>query len=72
MFAAMAIVLEIAFWFVLLAVAAVFVTELIRGTVEDIRDHKRIAAARRALSAKAPPPERPSLPRQLLRSLHFR
>ena len=75
-FAMMAIALEIVFWLVLLAVATVFVTALIRGTIEDIRDHKRIAAARKAISALPPPSEWEDtywsgLTRTLRRNLHF-
>jgi hypothetical protein len=47
-FATVAVTLHIVFWFFLLAVAAVFVAALIRGTIEDISDHKRIVAARSA------------------------
>jgi hypothetical protein len=46
--------LQIVFWLFLLAVAAVFVTALIRGTLEDISDHKRIVAARIAQGFSPP------------------
>jgi hypothetical protein len=45
------------FWFFLLAVAAAFVTALIRGTIEDISDHKRISAARIAQRSSPPSPQ---------------
>ena len=47
-FATAAIVLEVVFWIVMLSVAVGFVAALISGTIEDIRDHKRIVAARTA------------------------
>ena len=53
-FAMVAVALQIAFWFFLLAVAAVFVTALIRGTIEDISDHKRIVSARIAQGFSPP------------------
>jgi hypothetical protein len=52
--AMVAVILQIAFWFFLLAVAAVFVTTLIRATIEDISDHKRIVAARSAQGFSPP------------------
>ena len=48
-------VLNAVFWLFLIAVAVVFVSALIRGTIEDIRDHHRIVATRIALSALPPP-----------------
>ena len=56
-FAIAAIVLEVIFWLALLSVAAVFVAALIRGTIEDIRDHKRIVAARIARGILPPSPQ---------------
>ena len=53
-FATVAVILQIVFWFFLLAVAAVFVTTLIRATIEDIRDHKRIVTARSAQGFSPP------------------
>jgi hypothetical protein len=53
-FATLAVALQIVFWFFLLAVAAVFVTALIRGAIEDISDHKRIMAARIAQGFSPP------------------
>ena len=53
-FATFAVALQIVFWFFLLAVAAVFVTTLIRATIEDISDHKRIVAARIAQGLSPP------------------
>ena len=53
-FATVAVILQIVFWFFLLAVAAVFVTTLIRATIEDISDHKRIVAARIAQGFSPP------------------
>jgi len=47
-FATVAFALEVVFWFFLLAVAAVFVTALVRGTIEEMSDKKRIVAARLA------------------------
>jgi hypothetical protein len=56
-FATAAVALQIAFWFFLLAVGAAFVAALIRGTIEDVRDHKRIVAARIAQGFATPPPQ---------------
>ena len=56
-FATVAVGLQIVFWFFLLAVAAAFVTALIRGTIEDISDHKRISAARSAQGSSPPSPQ---------------
>jgi hypothetical protein len=53
-FGTVAVALQIVFWFFLLAVAAVFVAALIRGTIEDISDHKRIVAARIAQGFSPP------------------
>jgi hypothetical protein len=49
-----AIVLEVIFWVALLSVAVGFVAALVQGTIEDIRDHKRIVAARIALGSSPP------------------
>jgi hypothetical protein len=57
LFATVAVALHIVFWFFLLAVAAAFVTALIRGTIEDISDHKRISAARFAQGFSPPSPQ---------------
>ena len=54
-FAMVLFVLNAVFWLFLIAVAVVFVSALIRGTIEDIRDHHRIVATRIALSALPPP-----------------
>jgi hypothetical protein len=66
-FATVAVTLHIVFWIFLLAVAALFVTALIRGTIDDIRDHKRIVAARIAQGFSPPSPrwERTIWARQL-------
>lgn len=48
-FAMMAVVLEVIFWMALLSVAAIFLGALAKGMIEDIRDHRRIVAARAAL-----------------------
>jgi hypothetical protein len=53
-FATIAVTLQIVFWFFLFAVAAVFVAALIRGTIEDISDRKRIVAARIAQGFSPP------------------
>ena len=53
-FATVAVALQIVFWVFLLAVAAACVTALIRGTIEDISDHKRISAARIARGFSPP------------------
>jgi hypothetical protein len=45
-FATAAMVLEAIFWIALLSVAGIFLAELIKGTIEDISDHRRILAAR--------------------------
>ena len=52
-FAMMAVVLEVIFWIALLSVAGVFLGALAKGMAEDIRDHRRIVAARVALSRPA-------------------
>jgi hypothetical protein len=57
LFATVAVALQFAFWFFLLAVAAGLVTALVRGTIEDIRDHKRIVAARIAQGFSPPSPQ---------------
>ena len=49
-----AIVLEVIFWGALLSVAAGFVAALVQGTIEDIRDHKRIVTARIAQGSSPP------------------
>lgn len=49
-FAMMAVVLEVIFWAALLSVAAVFLGALAKGMIEDIRDHRRIVAAKAAHS----------------------
>ncbi len=54
-FAAALFVLDAVFWLFLIAVGVVFVSALIRETIEDIRDHHRIVATRIALSALPPP-----------------
>jgi len=54
-FATALLVLDAIFWLFLITVAVVFVSALIRGTIEDIRDHHRIVATRTALSALPPP-----------------
>jgi hypothetical protein len=53
-FATIAVALQFLFWFFLLAVAVAFVAALIRGTIEDISDHKRIVAARIAQGFSPP------------------
>ncbi len=53
-FATIAVTLQIVFWFFLLAVSAAFVAALIRGTIEDISDHKRIVSARIAQGFSPP------------------
>jgi hypothetical protein len=55
-FATATIILEAIFWIGLLSVAGVFLAALIKGTIEDISDHRRILAARLASAA---PPLRP-------------
>ena len=57
MFATAAIVLEVIFWLAMLSVAVGFVAALIRGAIEDIRDHKRIVAARTARGILPPSPQ---------------
>jgi hypothetical protein len=54
LFAMVAVGLQIVFWFFLVAGAAVFITALIRGTIEDIGDHKRIVSTRTAQGYTAP------------------
>lgn len=61
-FAMAAIVLEVIFWVALLAVAGGFLVALIKGSIEDIRDHRRIVAARTATAAP-PSAQDPRLPR---------
>ena len=74
--AAVLFVLDVLFWVFLITVAGIFVGALVRGTIEDIRDHKRIVATRLALAA-APPPSAwegtiwLTLIRKLRRSLHL-
>ena len=57
MFATAAIVLEVIFWVAMLSVAVGFVAALVRGTIDDIRDHKRIVAARIARGILPPSPQ---------------
>ena len=66
-FARVAVALQIIFWLLLLAVSAVFVAALIRGTFEAIGDHKRIMVARIAQGFLSPSPqwERATRARQL-------
>jgi hypothetical protein len=54
LFATVTIVLEVVFWVALLSVMFAFVAALAKGAIEDIRDHKRIVAARNARGI-APP-----------------
>jgi hypothetical protein len=57
LFATVTIVLEIAFWVALLSVMSAFVGALAKGAIEDIRDHKRIVAARNARGISPPSPQ---------------
>ena len=52
-FATAAIILEATFWIALLSVASVFLAALVKGTIEDISDHRRILTTR--LASAAPP-----------------
>jgi hypothetical protein len=47
-------VFEVICWVAVISVAVVFVAALVRGTIEDIRDHRRIAAARIARGTSPP------------------
>ena len=51
-FATAAMILEVIFWIMLLSVFAAFVVALFKGLLEDIRDHRRIAARRLAAQAR--------------------
>ena len=48
-------VFEVICWVAVISVGVVLVAALVRGTMEDIRDHRRIVAARIARRI-APPP----------------
>jgi hypothetical protein len=56
LFATAAVVLEVIFWVALLSVAAAFVAALVKGAVEDMREHKRIVASRIARGILPPSP----------------
>ena len=47
--------LDVVFWIALILVAVVLVSALARGTIEDIKDHRRIVAARIARGISPPP-----------------
>jgi len=57
-FATLAIVLEAVFWIALLSVAGIFLAALIKGTIKDISDHRRILSAMLASTALPLRPER--------------
>jgi hypothetical protein len=57
LFATAAAVLEVIFWVALLSVAAAFVAALVKGAIEDIRDHRRIVASRIARGLLPPSPQ---------------
>ena len=56
-FATATIVLEVIFWVALLSVISAFIGALAKGTIEDIRDHKRIVASRIARGIAPPSPQ---------------
>jgi hypothetical protein len=67
LFATAEIILEVIFWVALLSVAAAFVAALVKGAIEDVRDHRRIVASRiaRGILPASPQWERAIRRRQL-------
>ena len=55
LFATAVAVFEAIVWIVSILVAVVFIAALARGTIEDIRDHRRIVAGRVASGLSSPP-----------------
>jgi hypothetical protein len=48
-------IFEVICWAAVISVAVVLVAALVRGTIEDIRDHRRIVVARIARGISPPP-----------------